>query len=220
MVGRLTVVMWIIVAWATIGSVACAQTTSALVLEAKGENLAHLLPYSEIPANTTVALPKGAKLVFLHYPTCRTVAVIGGMITFAEDTYAITGGTTEAETRSQCPRIVRLSAEYQTGGILLRGHLDSTLTLLPQPNFVLVGKRAGDFASVRISQGGREVLTTPLDGQWFRWPGKMPPLTEDRDYELALIPHRAGADSVTRRFKVQTPATKSSGMALTLLKVE
>jgi hypothetical protein len=220
MAGRLTIAMWVIVAWVSIGRFASAQTVSALVIEATGENLAHLLPYSEIPADATVVLPKGGKLVFLHYPTCRTVAVVGGTITFAGDTYVITGGTTEAETQSQCPRIVRLSAEHETGGTLLRGRPDSALTLLPQPRFVVVGKRAGDFASVRVSQGGREVLTTSLGGQWFRWPAKAPPLKEGREYELTLIPRRAGADSVTRQFKVRGPSTQSPATALTILKVE
>jgi hypothetical protein len=220
MAGRLTVVMWTIVVWATVGGVACAQIASALVLDTRGVSLPHLLPYSEIPAHTTVVLPKGAKLVFLHYPTCRTVAVIGGTITFAEDTYTITGGTTEAEARSQCPRIVRLSGEYETAGTLLRGPQYGTLTLLSSPTFVVVGKHAGDFASVRVSQGGREVLATPLDGRQFRWPSKVPPLTEGHEYELALVPRRAGAEPVTRRFKVQAPATQSPSVPLTLLKVE
>jgi hypothetical protein len=220
MVGGLRVVIWTIVVWATVGGIACAQTASALVLETRGVNLPHLLPYSEVPAGTTVVLPQGAKLVFLHYPTCRTVALIGGTITFTGDTYTIMGGTTEAEARSQCPRIVKLSAEYEMGGTLLRGLQVGTLTLSPHPTFVLVGKRAGDFASVRVSQGGREVLAAPLDGRRFHWPSKVPPLSEDHQYELALVPRNAGADPVTRRFKVQAPTTQSPSVALTLLKVE
>jgi hypothetical protein len=221
MVGRLGVVIWtIIVVWATVGGIACAQTASALVLETRGVNLPHLSPYSEVLSGTTVVLPQGAKLVFLHYPSCRTVAVIGGKITFAEDTYTVTGGTTEAEVRSQCPRIVRMSAEYQTGGTLLRGHQASTLTLSPNPTFVLVGKRAGDFASVRVSQGGREVLAAPLDGRQFRWPSRLPPLSADHQYELALVPRSAGADPVTKRFKVEAPTTQFPSAVLTLLKVE
>jgi hypothetical protein len=148
------------------------------------------------------------------------VAVIGGTIAFAGDTYTITGGTTEAEARGQCPRIVRMTAEYQTGGTLLRGHQVSTLTLSPKPTFVLVGKRAGDFASVRVSQGGREVLAAPLDGRRFHWPSKLPPLSEDHQYELALVPRSTGADPVTKRFRVEAPTTPSPSVALTLLKVE
>jgi hypothetical protein len=178
------------------------------------------LPYSEIPASTTVVLPRGAKLVFLHYSTCRTVAVVGGKITFAGDTYTISGGTTEAESRGQCPRTVELSAEYQTGGILLRGRQVNTLTLSPSPMLVLIGKRAGDFAWVRVSQGDREVLIAPLEGRQFRWPSQVPPLTDDHQYELALVPRKAGAETVTKQFRVQAPATPSSGETLTLLKVE
>jgi hypothetical protein len=220
MAGGLGVAMWAVVVWAMVGGVAGAQTASALVLETRGGDLPHLSPYSEVPSGTTVVLPPGAKLVFLHYPTCRTVTVIGGTISFAEDTYTVKGGTTEAETRGQCPRIVKLSAEYQMGGTLLRGKQDGPLTLAPHPTFVLVGKRAGDFASVRVSQGGREVLAAPLDGRQFRWPSKAPPLSEDHQYELALVPRSAGAGPVTRRFKVQAPTPQSPSEALTLLKVE
>jgi hypothetical protein len=220
MVRKLTVAIWTIIVSVASCGVVYAQTASALVLETKEVNLPHLLPYSEIPSGMTVELPKRAKLVFLHYPTCRTVTVIGGTITFAEDTYTSAGGTTEVEARSECPRIVRLGGEYDTGGILLRGRPDPTLTLSPYPTFVLVGKRASDFAAIRVSRGGQELLTAPLDGRRFHWPTKAAPLTVGQEYELALVPQRAGTDLVTRRFKVQGPATPSSTMALTLLKVE
>ena len=220
MVGTRTLGMWAMVMGLMVGGVASAQTPAALVLETKGVNLPHLSPYSEIPVGTTVSLPKGAKFVFLHYPTCRTVAVLGGTLTFTEDTYTLKGGTTEAETRSPCPRTVKLSSEYNVGGVLLRGGGDSMLTLSPQPTFVLVGRRAGEFAAVRVSQAGQAVLTAPLDGRRFLWPSQARPLTEDRIYELALVPRQPGADSVTKQFKVQASPPPSANGALTLLKVE
>jgi hypothetical protein len=221
MVGTLTLAMWTIVIGLMVGGVASAQTPSALVLETRGVNLPHLPPYSEVPAGTTVSLPKGGKFVFLHYPTCRTVAVIGGTLTFAEDTYTLKGGTTEAETRSPCPRTVKLSNEYNVGGVLMRGERrDGMLTLSPYPTFVLVGRRAGDFAAVRVSQGGQEVLTAALDGQRFLWPSQALPLSEDGTYELALVPRHPGADSVTKQFKVLASIPQSPSGTLTLLKIE
>jgi hypothetical protein len=220
MMGTLAVIFGTTIVWAMLGGIACAQTASALVLETKGGTQPQLAPYSEIPAGGRVVLPRGAKLVFLHYATCRTVAIVGGTVTFAGDTYTIQGGTTEVESRTQCPRTVRLSAEYQTGGTVLRGLPGNALTLSPQPSFVLVGKRAGDFASVRIAQGDREVLAAPLDGRQFHWPSQAPPLTAERPYELVLVPRNTGARPVTKQFRVQAAGSQSSSAGMTLLQVD
>ncbi len=50
-----------------------AQNASALVLEKSGTAVPEVQPYSEIAVGTTVSLQPGARLVFQHYSTCRTV---------------------------------------------------------------------------------------------------------------------------------------------------
>ena len=51
-----------------------------------------------------ISLPGGARLVFLHYHTCRTATVVGGRIRFGAEAYAIIGGTKESDARTPCPR--------------------------------------------------------------------------------------------------------------------
>lgn len=198
-----------------------AQTASALVLETSGASVPAMQPYTEIPVNATVSLAPGAKLVFLHYHTCRTVGVVGGTIMFSAEAYTLTGGTKQLDVRSPCPGAVKLKTggevEVQVAGTLLRG---GRFTLPLQPAFVLVGVRAGDFASVRVSQEGQAVLEAPLDGRRFRWPAEAAPLVVDTEYELALVPTVAGGVPLTIRFKATAPASPPAGEALVLINVE
>jgi hypothetical protein len=218
-VRRLAVVICTVVASMVSSGVARAQTTSALVLETNGATVPHLKPYSEIPVGTTVSLPIGDRLVFLHYATCRTVTVVGGAVTFDANAYTLAGGTKESHVRNPCPRTVALRAGGEMAGALLRGG-PPVSTLSTRPSFVLVGQRAGDFASVRVSKEGKEVLAAPLDGRRFRWPMGEALLAKDAEYELALVPRASGADPVTMRFRVKAPSADSSSEALTLVKVE
>jgi len=71
------------VAWVVLGGVAHAQHASALVLEKSAD----VQPYTEIPIGKTISISYGARLVFQHYHTCRTVTVIGGKIHFGAEMY-------------------------------------------------------------------------------------------------------------------------------------
>ena len=75
--GRLTLGIALLVLLG-VPSRADAQNASALVLEKTGATVPEVQPYNEIAVGTTVSLQPGARLVFLHYQTCRTVTAVGG----------------------------------------------------------------------------------------------------------------------------------------------
>jgi hypothetical protein len=219
--GRLSVVICSAIASLVASSPTYGQTGSALVLETSRAIVPHLPAYSEIPSDTTVSLPSRAKLVFLHYYTCRTVTVVGGTVTFGANRYDITGGTKESDVHTPCPRTVTLKAGGEVAGAVFRsGSADGMLTLSTQPTFVLVGKRAGDFTSVRVSKAGQKVLEAPLDGRRFRWPIGVEPLAQATKYELTLVPSSAGAVPVTMRFMAKALTVPPAGEVLTLISAE
>lgn len=212
------------IAWLLAGDVAGAQTASALVLEKRGASNPEVQPYTEIPVGKTVSLSPGARLIFQHYHTCRTVTVAGGAIRFEAEAYTVTGGNKEKETPTPCPQKVSLRAGGEAAGILMRSMVSRTtadpLTLSPRPTFVLVGSHADDFASVRVSRGGREVLNSPLHGRRFQWPKEAASLSTEGEYEMALIPAVAGTAPVRKTFRVRGPTAAQTGKGLLLIRVE
>jgi len=202
-------------------SVMYAQAPSALVLEKSGASVPEVRPYSEIPVGTTLSLRSATKLVFLHYYTCQTVAVIGSTIGFEQERYIITGGKKESETRSPCPRKLALRVGGEVGGIMVRSTLAGvTLKFSSQPGFVLVGKRADDFASVRVFKEDKKLLETPLDGRRFRWPTDAAALAPGDDYQMVLTPKVSGAPSVKIGFFVTPSSESPASEAMVLISVE
>jgi hypothetical protein len=130
-----------------IPSGADAQSASALVLEKSGATVPEVQPYSEIPVGTTVSLPSGARLVFLHYQTCKTVTAVGGKVVFDAFTYTATGGSKPQEVRTPCPPTVRLRGQGEMVGVVMRSILPE-VRLSTSPAFVLVGDRADEFATI------------------------------------------------------------------------
>lgn len=176
--------------------------------------------YHEIPVDTTVALPSDATLVFLYYDTCETVTVVGGTITFSVDAYAMTGTSHVQTVRSPCPHTVTLQGRGDMAGTLLRQGSPLELSLSTQPTFVIVGPRADDIVSVRVSQGDTTVPEAPLEGRRFRWPVGTPALTTDTAYALILVPSGIGAFPLTTTFKTPAATISPTRAALTILKVE
>ncbi len=215
--GRLAAAMCAVVLMAGAAGVAQAQMAAALVLETTGATEPALQPFTEILDTATVSLSHGARLVFLHYHTCKKVIVEGGRITVKSQGYAIAGATNALEERVPCPPTVRLRKGGEMAGILLRG---ITPTLSAKPAFVLIGPRAADFTSVRVSQGNQVVFEARLDGRTFQWPTEAAPLSPDPEYELALIPTVAGAAPFTLKFKTAPPSALPAGAAHTLIHVE
>ncbi len=215
--GKWSLLIAIAAAWLLGENNAVAQTAVALVLEKSGASNPEVRPYTEIPVGKTISLSPGTRLTFQHYHTCRTVTVTGGAVSFEVKTYFVKGGSKDRETQTPCPKTVTLKAGGETGGVLMRSMTSrNPLTLSPHLSFVLVGKRANDFTTVQVNQGGKEVLKSPLDERHFQWPTETAPLSTGTEYELALIPAVAGAVPVKKKFRVQksTPGQTIKGLLL------
>ncbi len=216
--GSLTLgIALIAVLW--IPSRADAQNASALVLEKTGTTVPDVQPYSEVAVGTTVSLQPGARLVFLHYQTCRTVTAVGSTVVFGGLNYTVTGGSKPEEARTPCPPVVRLRGQGEMAGVLMRT-ISPDVKLSPSPSFALVGARADDFAAVRVSQGGTTILEAPLTGRGFRWPAGPAPLAANTDYELVLVPKTAGTTQVTLKFRTERRTSTAAGDHLTLISVD
>ena len=63
-----------------------------LLLETSGSITPAVKPYTEIQPCTTLTLASGAKVVFAHYPTCKTVPAVGGTVTVTAQSYAARDG--------------------------------------------------------------------------------------------------------------------------------
>lgn len=198
---------------------ALARAGSALVLEKSGGSEPELQPYTEIPAGVTVSLAPGSRLVILHYAACRVVTVVGGKIAVAAHTYTITGGAKPQEVPTPCPQTARLKDEGEMAGIMFRS-IPSTLNLSTTPTFVLVGSRADEFASIRISRGDTTLLEAPLAGRSFRWPAGVKPLTPNDDYDMALVPKAPGKARMVTKFWVEARDPARSSEQVTLIQVE
>ena len=195
-----------------------AQAGSALVLEKNGRSEPELQPYSEIRDGSTVSLTPGARLVFLHYGTCRIVTVVGGRIAMAAHTYTVTGAPRPHEVRAPCPQKARLKDETDTAGVTARAG-PPALRLSATPTFVLTGSRADEFATVRISRGETALMEAPLAGRKFGWPADAAPLAAD-DYEVAFVPRAPGKPPMIMRFRVEGERPAPSGQPVTLIQVE
>jgi hypothetical protein len=204
-----------VLAWLWAPSVADAQNASALVLEKSGSTTPDVQPYSEIAVGATVALASGAKLVFLHYQTCRTVTVVGGSVTVGAYAYTTTGGSKPQEVRTPCPPMVRLKGQGEVAGVVMRS-ISPTVRLSVSPSFALVGERADDFTAVAVTRDGTTLLEAPLAGRGFRWPTSAPPLAVNTNYELLLVPKAADKGRVTVKFRTDGQAEDQ----LTLISVD
>lgn len=206
-----------ILTWA----VASAQRPSALVLEKSGATVPEVQPYSEIPSGATISLRDNARIVFVHYRQCQTVIVVGGTIKFGAETYAISGGKKESEKRTPCPKVVALKAGAETAGVLVRSGLTGVmLNFAPRPAFILVGKRADDFPSVRVIKDKKVLVEAPVQGRTFRWPSDAIPLPVETNYDLELVPAMSGAAPVKMSFFVSQAPEGTRAEEIILIRVD
>src|SRR5207244_4270202 len=70
--------------------------------------------------------------------------------------------------RGQCPR--KFSATGSDAATVMRGPPGAPVAMSTTPEFILVGRRAEEFADIRIKSGDRELLTRALAGPRFSWP--------------------------------------------------
>lgn len=198
---------------------ASAQTAAALVLETRGTMAPPLAPYAEIAGGTTVVLPGGARLVFLHYQTCTTVTVVGGEVVVGQASYRATNGATPVTVRATCPARVRLKEQGESAGIITRS-LPPPSGLSTRPSFILVGARAGTFARFRVARDGTTVLEGSLTGREFRWPADAAPLDAHAEYEIILLRPMPESRRATLKFRPVESSSAGGNMPLTLISVE
>ena len=201
--------------------IASAQAPAALVLEASGSIAPAVRPYTEIVADTTLALSGGARLMFLHYQTCRTVAVTGGSLTVTVGSYSIAGGTKSSDVLAPCPRKVSVRGGGELGGAVFRSLPGSRgLVIQTEAAFVLVGPQASEFASARIMRDDAPIAQGPIRDKVFRWPAGAAPLAPSTGYELVLVPASATDRSVTVRFTTPSTAAPAGQEPLVVIGVD
>jgi hypothetical protein len=214
------VVAGLVAAGVTASGAQPARAAAALVLELSGTPAPPVQPFTEIPAGTTLRLPAGGRLTFLHYHTCRAVTLVGGRVTVDAETYTVSGNASVKETRTPCPRPVTLRAggEVAVGGFVTRS-LGPALTFSARPGFVLAGPRATDFRAARFARNDVEVLSVPLDGPRLRWPPGAAPLAAGV-YDVTLLPASAEQEPRSFRFRVTESAADPAAEPLTVIHVE
>ncbi len=190
-----------------------AATGVALVLETQGTMTPEVQPYREILADSTITVPRGTQLVFLHYATCRTVTVSGVTVTLRERAYMLKGGSVQSELKTTCPRKVRLKAAGELGGVVTRSLDQSgTVNFSTRPTFVLVGRHADDFAFIHVHRENQVLLEAPMDGPRFQWPPEAAPLLPGQVYEMLLLPKVLGVGKVKQSFSVRAAGDQEGEM--------
>jgi hypothetical protein len=192
------------------------RQAAGVVLEVSGPSTPALAPFTEIADQTTIRLGPESRFVFVHYHTCRTVTLVGGQLTAGVEEYRVSGGT-RSEKETPCPRAIKLLAGGETAGVLFRSR--AAVRLPVEPAFVVVGPRAGDVASVRITRGSETVVEAPLEDRRFRWPTGVPALRASMQYELVLTFKEQGTTPLTLPF-VTDPVGTVVEPPLTLITVE
>jgi hypothetical protein len=202
-------------------STASAQASAGLVLEASGSINPPVRAYTEIPGGTALNLADGARLVFAHYQTCKTVTVVGGgTVTVTAGSY-ITKGGKQSDERTPCPKKVSVRGGGELGGVVYRSvSANRGLTLQSEAAFVVSGHRAADFAVARITRDGAVVAEGPIRDQVFRWPAGTTPLSPDTAFELTLVPARAEERPVTIRFATPAVAAPANQAPLVVIGVD
>src|SRR5437667_6926643 len=158
---RLTLVVVVLAGLAWV-STASAQAPAGLVLETSGTITPAATPFTEIAGGTTLTLSGGARLVFAHYQTCKTVTVVGGTVTVTAGSY-ITRDGRQSDSAMPCPKKVNVRGGGELGGVVYRSiSANRALMLEPEAAFVLVGPRAGEYVTARITRDDAPVAEGPI----------------------------------------------------------
>lgn len=193
-----------------------ARPMVALALDVQGATEPVYEPFTEFAAGQSVALKGDAQIEFLHYPSCETVVVKGGDLTFSEQRYTVRGGKVADVKRSSCPKTVALAGDGQIGGVVLRSIPGpQVLSLATRPRFVIVGGKRSAYKRLRIRHEGQIVYESDLNGYRFAWPDARPPLDADGNYTLELV---AGVGQ-SRAFAFRAEERRGAG-PLTVVRVD
>jgi hypothetical protein len=219
----LTILLWSALAVLGNSALTQAQTAAALVLEVSGTATPRLEPYGEILDSRPIRLAKKARLTFLHYDSCRMATVEGGTITFGPGAYTVTGGMIKQESEVVCPKrvnVVGTAAAIQLRGLPSRPAPPPLLTTSTRPTFVLVGQRARNFVTLRVSQEEAVVLEAPVSNRHVQWPLSTRALAAGTAYEVHLIPAAGDTAPVSVMLTITDTGDNANVQAITLLNVE
>jgi hypothetical protein len=208
----------VLAAFAWVGP-ACAQAPVGLLLETSGTITPAVKPYTELPSGTTLTLSGGARVVFAHYQTCKTVTVVGGTVTVTAASFATRDGK-QTDVLMPCPKKVNVRGGGELGGVVYRSPTRAGLTLQTEPAFVLAGQRASDFVTARITRDDATVAEGPIRDRVFRWPAGTTPLAPSTAFELTLVPKGAGERVVTTRFATPAIAAPAGQEPLVVISVD
>jgi hypothetical protein len=205
--------------WLLIAAPASAQPKAAvaLVLDVAGGRIAGIEPFREIPADTTVTVPPGVRLVFQHYGSCRKFTLVGGTATFRADGVEISD-TRPSDVRAACPRRITLKGGGASAGVVMRSLGPPRVAVSPRPEFVIVGPRAAEFSALRVRKGDEVIVEHRLaGGRSLPWPPDAPSLAPGASYEIELVPTSADGRPVVVGIRTETSGVHE---AMTLVSAE
>jgi hypothetical protein len=167
-------------------SFALAESTVAMMEDVVGASQAGVAPYTEVAAGTSIALGSEGSIKFVHYQTCREVAVKGGNVTINAADYKVTGGTA-TETTQPCPQQVRIASNTAvSGGLVMRGGNPIVTPIASHPSLIVAGKNASLVTSVLFVDDAGQATEVPVKDNRAALPADKLALKQDGNYKLLL----------------------------------
>jgi hypothetical protein len=193
-----------------------AKEPVALATSVTGKVQPPIEAFSELQSDTKLQLDPNAEVEFVHYPSCQTILVKGGRLSFTTERFFLKGGLILSTKRAKCPKTVVLAGASQIGGLVLRGGLGGgDLRVGTNPTFVLVGKDTEAVEKISVSQDGKIIAEASNPGRAFDWPKDAPPLQRGQFYTVSVTVKGA---TEPKTFKVESMG--SGAGALTLIRLD
>lgn len=188
----------------------------ALATSVTGKTTPAIDAFSELHSDTRLELLPDTEIEFVHYPTCQTVVVKGGRLSFSSERYFIRKGKILTTQRTKCPKTAVLAGASQIGGLVLRGTSGGrNLRVSPNPTFALVGNGANSVEKIAISLDGKMIAEAENPGRVFKWPDNIPPLQKGQAYKVMLT---IKGEEAPESFNVETLG--GSSHAITLIRLD
>jgi hypothetical protein len=202
-----------------------AATGVALFTTSSGSISPVLEPFSEIPANTSLALADDATVQFLHYAACEEVTVRGGRVVLTPTGYKVEGGKTHRrelpcrrETVQQSGNKFDLTI-WEPGSVLLRGGgtdlTEHHLKLPAKTVFILARGLVEKFSTVRLRRHGIVLAEVQAQTRRLEWPEEL--LKDDIQYDMLFLQTEKSGTDAKITFQISPPMTARPEEALVLI---
>jgi hypothetical protein len=215
-VGNLRLFIVAAISFGLVSTVAHAAKPAALALDVSGPTTPQIEPFTELDPKSPIELGPESTIEFLHYQRCETITVQGGRLNFTSQRYLHKGGKVVSVKRAECAKEVALTGASAIGGIVLRSAGKKGVRGTTRPSFVLVGKNADGYVSIRISENGKPILESKLHGRTFFYPDSAPILEKGKFYTVTVTPAGSGKP---KTFKLQASRAPAKD-TLTLIRVD